>query len=477
MLAGAIYGDPEQRLKQQAQEDSFMLEQDRTDAYLRNIDAGIADQNAKLDLQRGLTASQQDNYAASSKQSLASALNSERDAALKARQLEAYNNLGSKIQSAYAPRPVPAVNSPINPAAAGPTQAPATTRGPTEQEMFAGLGDALAPIIIGNGGNPAGVGDFLRATTALGANAGIIPPDQQEAKLRNALIGAGQMPDLNTALTTDRQNEVINLNATNDQALEKVKPASLTTSSLQAGVWNKILNDPNYTPTSQEQALLNSGSKTSNISVDPETGAVSITESSGSGLASSTQGQIEKRAQAIQDFENTIDQISTLAADPTNFGLTGILKGTYQDVVQQGGALSQYLAGAPIGQDIQTKEGTSLAADFDPNLPVLRLLANTLAYQYATAIAGNDRISDADFRQAQQAVGDPSAWNATAAGFKAKAGVLKQMARQKRANMAGILDAGDITPALTEPAGLGFELQQPAAAGAGQVIDFNSLPD
>jgi len=308
MLMGAINGDPEQRLKQQAQEDAFMLEQDRTDAYLQKTEADIADMAAKLALQEKLNAAQIGNYGASSAQSMAAAAkaNAERDSL--AAQLKAMNDIQPKMQGLFAPKEVPAVNAPLNPAAAGPTQVPASTRPPSQEELYSGLGDTLAPLIVARGGDPTGLGDFLLSTQALGANAGIIPPNQQEAKLRNALVGSGKMPDLNTALTTTRQNEVINLNADNAQALEKAKPTSLTTSGLQAGVWNKMLNDPNYTPTPQEQALLNSGSKKTTTSVGPN-GEVTIAEEAGGGFGTVANNTLDK---AVIDADKNLTNIARM---------------------------------------------------------------------------------------------------------------------------------------------------------------------
>ena len=302
MLMGAINGDPEARAKQQAQDDAFMLEQDRTDAYLRNIDAGIADQNAKLALQEKLDAAQIGNYGASSTQSLAAAAksNAERDTLVT--QLKAMNDIAPKMEGLFSPREVPAVNAPVNPAAAGPVQVPASTRPPSQQELYSGLGDALAPLIVARGGDPSGLGDFLLSTQALGANAGIIPPNEQEAKLRNALVGSGKMPDLNTALTTGRQNEVINLNATNDQALEKIKPA--TTSNMEATMWTDMLASGQATP----EQFLNRDAKKSNISVGAD-GQISITEDSGGGFGTVANNTLDK---AVIDADKNLTNIARM---------------------------------------------------------------------------------------------------------------------------------------------------------------------
>jgi len=294
MLMGAINGDPEQRLKQQAQEDAFMLEQDRTDAYLQKTEADIADMAAKLALQEKLNAGQvaqafaaSDNYRAS-----AAKANAERDSL--AAQLSSQKKYVEGLGSALAPEPTQTdIGGPSNPLAAGPAQIPKGTPLPPTPQQFASRLAKIAPDMFASGMAPdqaANAGLFM---SALASNAGIIPPDQQEAFSRNALIGTGKMPDLNTALTTGRQTEVINLNATNDQALEKVKPNSVSVGDLQAEILAKSLEDPNFTPTPQQQAVLNYGATKNTVSVGPD-GTLISEESGGSPFGTVANNTLDK---------------------------------------------------------------------------------------------------------------------------------------------------------------------------------------
>jgi len=223
MIAGAWNGDPAVKAQQQA----FELEQARTDAYLQKSEADIADMNAKLALQKELNAGQINQYSAAADKYRADAANAllERDGL--AAQLDSRKKYEEGLGSALAPEPTQMdIGGPLNAKAAGPVQIPKGTPLPPTPQQFASRLAKNAPAMFASGMNPDQAANAVLLMSTLGANAGIVPPDQQEAFNRNALIGTGKMPDLNTALTTGRQNEVINLNAKNDQALEKVKNQS-----------------------------------------------------------------------------------------------------------------------------------------------------------------------------------------------------------------------------------------------------------
>jgi len=305
MAIGAWNGDPAVKAQQQA----FELEQARTDAYLQKSEADIADMNAKLALQKELNAGQINQYSAAADKYRADAANAllERDGL--AAQLDSRKKYEEGLGSALAPEPTQMdIGGPLNAKAAGPVQIPKGTPLPPTPQQFASRLAKNAPAMFASGMNPDQAANAVLLMSTLGANAGIVPPDQQEAFNRNALIGTGKMPDLNTALTTGRQNEVINLNAKNDQALEKAKPTSLTTSGLQAGVWNKMLNDPNYTPTPQEQALLNSGSKKTTTSVGPN-GEITIAEEAGGGFGTVANNTLDK---AVIDADRNLRNLARM---------------------------------------------------------------------------------------------------------------------------------------------------------------------
>lgn len=173
------------------------------------------------------------------------------------------------------------------------------------------------------------------------------------------------------------------------------------------------------------------------------------------GLTPSVKTLAQKQIMALDSLDDTIAQIEGVAAvAPENFGTAGVAKSTAQDLIAQGNSLGQLLetSSLRVQGDIVRRGDMVNSSYFDPSLPALELLTNTLAYQYATAIAGNDRISDSDFLIAKQAVGDPLSFMGSADKTLAKMGALRGMSQSRRQALAGALNNG-VGRGVSVPAG------------------------
>lgn len=163
------------------------------------------------------------------------------------------------------------------------------------------------------------------------------------------------------------------------------------------------------------------------------------------GLTPSVKTMAQKQIMALDSLDDTIAQIEGIAAvAPENFGTAGVAKSTAQDLIAQGNSLGQLLetSSLRVQGDIVRRGDMVNSSYFDPSLPALELLTNTLAYQYATAIAGNERISDSDFLVAKQAVGDPLSFMGSSDKTLAKMKVLRGMSQSRRQALAGALNNG-----------------------------------
>lgn len=338
------------------------------------------------------------------------------------------------------------------------------------------LGDVFS-LALRNERSP---GEIINPLTAMRGN--------DEYK-RRGLIAAGKMPDVNTALSMDESNAISARDAGEDKsralavqglsnsgAMERLKATPLTTAQLEA----KTL-ESQFSPEELGQVFITDrvGDITPRNVILPgvdgkdpvrttavgnmyydETGvlkplpfgsSIFTAQTSGEGpeealgLTPSVTTTLQKQSLALDDITNTIDYITGLAeADPTNFGTVGMAKSTVQDLAAQGNALGQLLedeSGAAVSKIIE-RENNVDTSYFDPALPALELMFNTLAYQYAVAIAGNDRISDSDFLVARQAVGDPSSFMGSAEKTLAKMNTLKTMVQQKKNSYSNALKNG-----------------------------------
>lgn len=127
------------------------------------------------------------------------------------------------------------------------------------------------------------------------------------------------------------------------------------------------------------------------------------------GLTTSTEGEVQKRALAARQVRSTVGMLRNLiAANPSSQGLVGALRGTAQDLIQTGGEVGALFGGQVKEAEQAVRSGLVDAgvasAAFDPSLPAIQFYQNVLAWQYARMQSG-DRVSNEQFRAAQQAIG------------------------------------------------------------------------
>lgn len=122
------------------------------------------------------------------------------------------------------------------------------------------------------------------------------------------------------------------------------------------------------------------------------------------GLRDAQQGQTELAA-------NIGDLRKRLAESPNSLGAVGTLRSTLQSALQQGDAFAQSLGiNVDKARQAAAMVDPALAANFDPNLPQIDLLANVIAYQAAGVFAGQQGrdVSNRDFQIFRNMIGDQS---------------------------------------------------------------------
>ena len=122
------------------------------------------------------------------------------------------------------------------------------------------------------------------------------------------------------------------------------------------------------------------------------------------GLRDAQQGQTELAA-------NIGDLRKRLAESPNSLGAVGTLRSTLQSALQQGDAFAQSLGiNVDKARQAAAMVDPALAANFDPNLPQIDLLANVIAYQAAGVFAGQQGrdVSNRDFAIFRNMIGDSS---------------------------------------------------------------------
>lgn len=122
------------------------------------------------------------------------------------------------------------------------------------------------------------------------------------------------------------------------------------------------------------------------------------------GLRDAQQGQTELAA-------NIGDLRKRLAESPNSLGAVGTLRSTLQSALQQGDAFAQTLGiNVDKARQAAAMVDPALAANFDPNLPQIDLLANVIAYQAAGVFAGQQGrdVSNRDFQIFRNMIGDSS---------------------------------------------------------------------
>ena len=139
-------------------------------------------------------------------------------------------------------------------------------------------------------------------------------------------------------------------------------------------------------------------------------------------------------------------------ADERNFGVSGFIRETAQDAMQQGKALG-LTVGSMADQfvaDINTVGHEVGVENFDKNLPLLDLYANVLAFQMAQTLAPGDRVTDQDYKRFRAMIGDSGMLGNQRAVKERVAGILA-MVDDKERTIRSFLSGGRNAPAGATP--------------------------
>lgn len=131
------------------------------------------------------------------------------------------------------------------------------------------------------------------------------------------------------------------------------------------------------------------------------------------GLTTSTAGHVERDLIEVGTAKDTALRLAQMISDnPSSQGLVGRARMTLQNLQQVGDELGQALGGdvqaviEDAAQQSQELAGSLMSPGgaFDPSLPAIELLANTLVYQYAKSLTG-ERLSNEAVKNWRQALG------------------------------------------------------------------------
>lgn len=133
---------------------------------------------------------------------------------------------------------------------------------------------------------------------------------------------------------------------------------------------------------------------------------------------------------ALATFQNTLDTLQQLGADPTNIGAAGNVRSIMQNALQSADALAGVFGADPgILRDTLARFGQETG--FRDTIPRLSTMADLAAYQAADALAKQSGrgLSNDDVKRFRRMLGDPTSWGANQAEFFAR---LNQMGEQAK---------------------------------------------
>ena len=378
-----------------------------------------------------------------------------------------------------------------------------------------GVADLSAGLVT----DPLDAAQFARSFTALN-------PEFTDDDLIRAQAGAGGTIGVNEAVSLGGQGDIATRNAANDEALAlaKIGATPRTRSQVEGGILSGLpqaTQDLSVGPThdrvrgqaaldliaseeaegdpvtkAQRQVALQGNAFLPTVSVLDESGnavevprdeaavlaserttplsefpsAVPKAATTQEGLSKSTDAQIQQRIIALQDFDAVMDITEDIAKkSPGLFGLAGNIQRFTQDVSGQADALVSVLGGGDfeaIAAELQTANVD--AKHFDPNLSDIGKMATLLAYQGASAIAGQTGrgLSDNDFRKFRQIIGNPTDLLQTQPKFLAGLRRVRQLATRMAKNRIHLLQSGT--------AGLLDEQQQQAGGADRSVSEMST---
>lgn len=156
------------------------------------------------------------------------------------------------------------------------------------------------------------------------------------------------------------------------------------------------------------------------------------------GLRPTVQGKLQEADIAGQRLKALVNYTRNLAQDPTNFGVTGMAKGLFQDATQLAGNIATGLGYNGVQDAVVSVQRKAVANGinpgilsgvFDRNLPALHTAADLLVFSAAEALAGQSgrNVSDKDVKLFKGIVGDPQSLMASREQYLAKLDTIEQI--------------------------------------------------
>lgn len=175
------------------------------------------------------------------------------------------------------------------------------------------------------------------------------------------------------------------------------------------------------------------------------------------GLTKPVQTNLQNADIATKELGKMIDYTEKLIADPNNIGLTGIVKGSFQDATQLAGNLANGLGYTGVNDAVEAVRKKAAASGvsagvfnsiFDPTIPKLSTAYGLLVYSAAAALAGQQGrgVSDKDVKYIQAVVGDPHSIFASTVSLQAKLTALREILGIKREVINDALRPGSAAP-------------------------------
>jgi len=152
-------------------------------------------------------------------------------------------------------------------------------------------------------------------------------------------------------------------------------------------------------------------------------------------------GVTTRQMQNYESNESLIREIDNAVAiaDETDFGATGWVRKTWQDVRGQASAITNAITTVESDARQQNPEDFTYSKWFDPDLPALDVYRNSLAYKLAKAKDPSGRLSDFDVEMAMKEVGG-SGPIANIQDFRARMKIAKERSISNINTAAGRLE-------------------------------------
>lgn len=157
-----------------------------------------------------------------------------------------------------------------------------------------------------------------------------------------------------------------------------------------------------------------------------------------SGLRPNVQGALQRADIVNQKFKKLITMTREAATNPMNFGVTGFVKGTLQDVGQLGQNVATGLGYQGINEALADTQKRAAAAGvspallsgvYDPQLNELHTLSDLMVFSAAEALANQQgrSVSDKDVKLFKDIVGDPREWLMSQEKYQAKLDTIERI--------------------------------------------------